>query len=372
MIAQAHASSGLARQLKDGLTKAGTAVQMVDCRAKAIHKIWPALKCFHPDRTTWLRRRWELGIFSVDAWRRNTRMNGKLLQKSGGDKLPILQVGANYFPHPGYREMKYHLFITYPMILCYRDKVKPWVPPVKDRDAFLELEKDLYQHAAHIFVNAGYVRKSLERDYGVCGGCITVTGLGVDDYFLENAPEVIPSSFTHNILFVGYDFGYKGGHDLLEAFKQAKKVIPDLTLTVVGPGPSQVPAAEGVRVWGRQQEKSNLLSLYRDADLFVMPSLCDSFGFVFLEAMSQGVPCIGTDLNAMPEIIQHGETGYIVPLRSPEAIASAIMAYYRDPANRGRMGRAARDAVTARYTWRQVARLILDAMARPCSDCGNL
>lgn len=362
LIAQANASSGLALQLKDGLTKAGTAVRMVDCRAKAIHKIWPALKCFHPDRKTWLRRRWESGIFSVDAWRRNTRINGKLLQKAGGDKLPILQVGGNYFPHPGYREMTYNLFITYPMILCYRDKIKPWVPPVKDRDAYLELEKDLYQHAAHIFVNAAYVRKSLESDYSVRRERITVTGLGVDDYFLKHKPDDIPASFTHNILFVGYDFGYKGGHDLLEAFKQAKKIIPGLTLTVVGPDSSQIPATEGVRVLGRVQEKSNLLSLYRDADLFAMPSLCDSFGFVFLEAMSQGVPCIGTNLNAMPEIIQNGITGYIVPLRDSAAIASAILTFYQTPTTRKQMGHAAVNAINSHYTWKRVTAMLQETM----------
>jgi glycosyltransferase involved in cell wall biosynthesis len=60
-----------------------------------------------------------------------------------------------------------------------------------------------------------------------------------------------------------------------------------------------------------------LINLYRQSDLLVMPSLRDSFGFVFLEAMIQGVPCIGTNINAMPEIIEDAKTGYIVPVRDP-------------------------------------------------------
>lgn len=92
-----------------------------------------------------------------------------------------------------------------------------------------------------------------------------------------------------------------------------------------------------------------------------MPSLRDSFGYVFLEAMTQGVPCIGTDLNAMPEIVQDGKTGYIVPLRDPQALADEILRYYADEENRQRMGQAALERVKQRYTWDRVAGVIRGA-----------
>ena len=110
---------------------------------------------------------------------------------------------------------------------------------------------------------------------------------------------------------------------------------------------------------GQIQSREELRRLYRASDLFVMPSLRDSFGFVFLEAMTQGVPCIGTNLNAMPEIIQDGETGYIVPVHDPEALAAAILRYYKDPSNRQRMGRAGQQRVVETYTWEKVAATML-------------
>lgn len=355
VIAQSNASSGLSGYLCESLERHGHGIVLIDVLASKWFKLWPVIQSMRRNREAMWKARWENMLFSSRAWTRNTRRNGRLLNRKSGEYRHILQVGGYYFPHPDYRNMPYYLFITYPMILCYRDGIKPWIPPRQDRQVFLDLERELYQHAAHIFVNAAYVRTSLMEDYGVAPDRITVTGLGVNPFFLQNTPATITPEFTHDLLFVGYDFGYKGGADVLEALNIARKEIPDLTLTVVGPGPDQVPETPGVHLTGRIRDQAQLLEHYRKADLFVMPSLCDSFGFVFLEAMSQGVPCIGADLNAMPEIIRDGETGYVVPVRDPEALADALLRYYADPANRQRMGRAALERVRGVYTWDRVA-----------------
>lgn len=361
LVAQIDVSSGLVRYLEEALARQQVTVRRIDCRSRKRYKAWPALKCFHFNRQEWLKRRWEQAYFSVEAWHRNTRRNGRLLGDPPDAERRILQVGGCYFPHPRYREIPYHLFITYPMILCYRDRTKPWIPPPEDREAFLALESDLYQQAAGIFVNAGYVKQSLVEDYRVAEDRITVTGLGVNPYFLDRPPENIPTSCRHNLLFVGYDFGYKGGADLLAAFAIARESIPELTLTVVGPGADQVPTTPGVQRTGLIRDRNALLACYREADLFVMPSLCDSFGFVFLEAMTQGVPCIGTDLNAMPEIIAHEHTGYVVPVRNPRVLADAILRFYAEPENRLRMGRASLERVRLHYTWEHVVKKMLAA-----------
>ena len=85
--------------------------------------------------------------------------------------------------------------------------------------------------------------------------------------------------------------------------------------------------------------------------MFVMPSLRDSYGFVFLEAMSQGLPCLGADMNGMPEIIADGETGYVVPRQSPERIAEAVCRYYSDGNNKRRMANATYQMLKERFTW---------------------
>ena len=60
--------------------------------------------------------------------------------------------------------------------------------------------------------------------------------------------------------------------------------------------------------------------------MFVMPSLYEPYGIVFAEAMAHRLPCIGADNCAMPEIIKHGETGYVVPVRDEMALANRLVA----------------------------------------------
>ncbi len=73
--------------------------------------------------------------------------------------------------------------------------------------------------------------------------------------------------------------------------------------------------------WCSQDE---LLDHYKNATLFVMPSLTESLGVTFLEAMAAGVPVIGTDTGGIPEIIQNDINGKIIPVESPQKLASTI------------------------------------------------
>jgi len=179
-------------------------------------------------------------------------------------------------------------------------------------------------------------------------------GNGVSPYYLANRPTGPSSGFTYKLIFVGWDFGLKGGRDVLEAMPVIRAQLPEVELLIVGPDDTQkqeqggLGDQPGVRWLGNVKVT---LEHYRSADLFVLPSLRDSYGFVFLEAMSQGLPCIGADVNGMPEMIVNGETGYIVPRRSPVKIAEAVLRYYADSENKPRMAAASRSRVEHMFTW---------------------
>lgn len=344
MVCQPGHNSGLPGYLRAGFEAAGERVAFVDARARWVDRAWPAALAFHPDKQTWLRRRWEKGLYSAGAWQRNTRRNGALLEALRPEK--ILQIGPNYFPHPDFRSREYFLYITYPLRCSLRDGVKPWIPPRSEMEAVIALESELFRHAKHIFANATYVRDSLVNEYGAAADRVSVVGMGVDDFFLKNLPPEVPAKLTKNLLFVGWDFGLKGGEYLLKAFELARERVPDVRLTIVGP-PAGV-ALPGV-TWAGRASRTQLLEHYRSADLFVLPSLCDSFGFVFLEAMSQGLPCVGTTMNAMPDII--GDSGYVVPPRDARALADAITEFYKSPELRLQLGTRALARVRERFTW---------------------
>ncbi|HET7694602.1 MAG TPA: glycosyltransferase family 4 protein [Vicinamibacterales bacterium] len=142
-------------------------------------------------------------------------------------------------------------------------------------------------------------------------------------------------------LFMGGDFPRKGGYDLLAAWEAggfAQRA--DLTLVTewrLGPLPAGVRQVRGVRghtpAWIRT---------WREADLFVMPTRSEAFGLVYQEAAAAGLPAIGSDLNAVPEIITDGHTGLLVAPGDRAALARALDTLIGSAELRDRLGRNAR------------------------------
>jgi glycosyltransferase involved in cell wall biosynthesis len=122
-----------------------------------------------------------------------------------------------------------------------------------------------------------------------------------------------PSRDIVKFLFVGSTFFTKGGIETIRAFQRLKE--PRASLVMVAPVPPSV-AREASRdpritiAGGIPDEE--LQHHYETASAFVLPVHADTFGFVFLEAMAHGVPCIATSHFAVPEIITHEKTGLIV------------------------------------------------------------
>jgi glycosyltransferase involved in cell wall biosynthesis len=98
-------------------------------------------------------------------------------------------------------------------------------------------------------------------------------------------------------------------------------------------------------VFAGERHGDELAHLYAGADLFVLPSACDTFGLVVVEAQASGVPVVVTDMGGPRELIVPDKTGVVVPFGDPAALAEAIAALAADPARRQEMGRRARDHV---------------------------
>ncbi|MCY7729694.1 glycosyltransferase, partial [Bacillus safensis] len=81
--------------------------------------------------------------------------------------------------------------------------------------------------------------------------------------------------------------------------------------------------------------------LYSISDLKLLLSEKESFGLVLLEAMACGVPCIGTDVGGIPEVITHGETGFLVPLGDIDGAAKHAVSLLKDEALHEKVSAAA-------------------------------
>jgi glycosyltransferase involved in cell wall biosynthesis len=193
----------------------------------------------------------------------------------------------------------------------------------------------------HTFIESGVPEKKI----------LTVP-LGVDlDHFcpMQESPDE-DLSRPFRIVYVGQITQRKGLSYAIEGFLRAK--IPNSELLLVGKivGTSNPWSnIRGVRHLDHLS-RSELPSVYRSSDVFLMPSLIEGFGLTALEALACGVPCIITPNVLGDNFIKDGCEGYTVPIRDPDAIADRLSHLYADHDALARMGMAAR-LHACKYSW---------------------
>jgi glycosyltransferase involved in cell wall biosynthesis len=234
------------------------------------------------------------------------------------------------------------------------------------RRAF-DYERRVYDGMSAIYVMSEGLRRSFIEDFGQDPDKVVTVGAGPNLSALPDPPE---RDFSRpRFLFVGKNYVLKGGPQVLEAFEHVRREHPEAELWMVGP-PEPVVERPGVRWFGtivRDTAEGDALleRLYREATTYVMPSNYDAFGIVFLEAMAHRLPCVGAARWAMPEIIEDGVTGHVVPHGDVDGLAEVLSALARDPARAEAMGAAGFDRLRERFTWDGVAaRIDADIQAR--------
>jgi N-acetyl-alpha-D-glucosaminyl L-malate synthase BshA len=125
--------------------------------------------------------------------------------------------------------------------------------------------------------------------------------------------------------------------DVVRIFARVRDKIPS-KLLLIGEGPERLFIQQLVRELKLGSdvhflgEQDQLEPLFFCADLFLLPSEQESFGLTALEAMNCGVPVIGSAVGGMPEVITHGETGYLFPVGDIATMAAYAVALLTDPA----------------------------------------
>jgi glycosyltransferase involved in cell wall biosynthesis len=143
-----------------------------------------------------------------------------------------------------------------------------------------------------------------------------------------------------------------------------RRAFPKARLLVAGSGaPAGGPIPPGVFYLGRVSF-SELPGLLAQSSVFALPTLREPFGIAFLDAMACGLPCIGTRIEAVPEIIREGETGLLVPPGDAVALALAIERLLGDPVLARAMGARGRARVFAGALWVHVAARLERALVR--------
>jgi len=207
-----------------------------------------------------------------------------------------------------------------------------------------------------------WVRRSLINDYGVAEQNTAVIPPGLDlDLWRPPARAERGSGSKLKLLFVGGDFRRKGGSQLLEVYRESLSGSCELDLVTREP----VEPEPGVRVHhGLNAGSEALLELYRNADLFVLPTLADCQPIALLEAMAMGLPVVTTQLAANPEVVNDGQSGWLIPPGDTRALAEILVALARDPAPLRAYGEAGLALVRARFDAVHILDKLLDLSLR--------
>ena len=158
-----------------------------------------------------------------------------------------------------------------------------------------------------------------------------------------------------DLLFVGRLAAVKGVPVLFEALAKARQTRPDLYLTLIGDGPERAaleaeakPLGDAVRFVGYQSQDAVARALMQN-DALVLPSFAEGVPVVLMEAMAAGLPVVATQIAGIPELVQNGICGILVPPGDANALATAMLAALADPAQKAAMGAAGRAKVTADF-----------------------
>jgi glycosyltransferase involved in cell wall biosynthesis len=284
-----------------------------------------------------------------------TRRSQRLLRKHADTFDCILQIGGMWAPAPLPPGVPYTLFCDCTVRVGDGNRLSGVDFPSRAiAERWYRLERELYHGAAAIFVASEFVRRSLVDDYGLPSARVTIVGEGIN----LKAPDDLDHRYDgKTILFVGYEFERKGGPVLLEAFSRVRRELPEAELIVAGPKHRPELLPEGV-TWVGTLPRAELAKLYERASLFVMPSIFEPFGLVYLEAMEWKLPCVGTTECAMPEIILDGQTGRLVPPGNGAVLAQTLVELLRNPALLKEMGERGRRQAREHFTWPEVARRV--------------
>jgi glycosyltransferase involved in cell wall biosynthesis len=168
------------------------------------------------------------------------------------------------------------------------------------------------------------------------------------------------------VLFVGRFTEAKRLPLLIRAWARVRELGPEATLVLVGGYPGEWEGEHPFELIERLKAHDIFLAGWRDqhevasalnaADLLVLASARESFGLVLVEAMASGLPVIATDCAGPSTIVEHGQTGWLVPADDEHALAEAITHALQHPEERRRRGTIALQRARERYSWHAAAK----------------
>lgn len=228
---------------------------------------------------------------------------------------------------------------------------------------YLFIERIVNRKTDLIIANSEAVKADVIRQEKVSPGKIIVIHNGIEaapyEKPVDTAAKRKELGIPPNASLIGVIANlihYKGHKYLIEAAATVQKVVPDARFLLIGEGPMRQTIETQIEELGLAENfilagtRRDVVELLAAMDISVLPSLEEGFSNTILESMAAGRPVVATAVGGNPEAVVDGVTGFLVPPRSSEALAQAILGLLGDREKAGSMGRAARERVRQEFT----------------------
>ena len=234
--------------------------------------------------------------------------------------------------------------------------------------SFLGMQMKVARQVESIVTVSESSKRDVADQMGVDPARMTVVPVGVDHLRFRPLPDVakVPGRLMTT---ASADVPLKGLVPLLEAVAKVR-TERDVEMVIVGKPRSQTRVAETIERLGLTDivrfvsgvSDEEIVRLYNEAEVAVVPSLYEGFSLPAIEAMACGTCLVATTGGALPEVVgTSGETGLLVPPGDPEALAAAVGRALDDAELRAQVGRAGRERVLSRFTWKACAEGTVEA-----------
>ncbi|MFQ5663087.1 MAG: glycosyltransferase family 4 protein [Terriglobia bacterium] len=213
--------------------------------------------------------------------------------------------------------------------------------------------------ARSVLAVSDYTRQRLSRENAVRADRWRLFPNTLDPFFAPAPAEPAPQPTLLSVARLDSRERGKGIENVLEVLPRLRAEFPTLRYVVVGRGEDQPRLEERARALGVQDcvrfagylAPADLARAYAACDVFVLPSVQEGFGIVFLEAMAHAKPVVSVRAGGIPEVVTHGETGLLVDPGDPEGLAAALAQLLSRPERRQRMGAAGRRRLEEKFSF---------------------
>lgn len=256
----------------------------------------------------------------------------------------------------------------------YENNIHPWV------EGLTKLSVFYYQHvirrgleaAAHCIFPAQSTVDEVVQHYFINPEKVSLIPFGAN-FKQSSAQEHAPRSFRTvldkgqlDVLFVGKDWQLKGGAVAAETVRLLNARGINAVLHIVGCTPVVDLPAQQVRIYGvldkdDPNEYAQLLRLYEQADVFLMPSKAEGFGIAYIEAASFGVPSLAYRTQGVETAVRNGKSGVLLePEQGAAAFADVIASWYEHPTAYEKLSTGALVYVREEANWEQAIRVFIN------------